>query len=194
MASPQYLFVHIPKTAGTSIRDEFKIKSTHHSPTYNKTDKTILLEKLNVAVQIKNYQRFISFAVLRHPYDRFLSAYQYLYHRNSNSFKVDFAYYQMLHKYSSLDDVLNDLSNLKNKIVHFVDQHNFVCDSEGKILVNHVLKFENLVEDLKTLNSKWPALKKTNPSPDMQISLTPDQKQKIYQAYKRDFEIFGFSP
>ena len=37
------------------------------------------------------------------------------------------------------------------RIIHFIPQSEFICNNDGKIMVDFIGRFENLNEDLKTL-------------------------------------------
>ena len=70
------IFIHIPKNAGTSIKDFFNRSDKFCIPLIkiNKHD-TIHQIKLKAP---KLYNSFRKFAIVRNPYDRTLSWYSYL--------------------------------------------------------------------------------------------------------------------
>ena len=71
----KFIFVHIPKTAGSSIhiffKDFFNIldRSDPLPEIHHKSFSSILNEDYS-------YRNYFKFAVIRNPYDRFLSAYR----------------------------------------------------------------------------------------------------------------------
>lgn len=172
--------------------------------------------ELNVRSQIPKLQNYYSFTVVRHPYTRFLSAYHYLL-RGGNQTSLDLEYQSILSSYPTMDDVINDLHNLKKKIVHFVDQSVFVylydkskimhkyeefeeeIDEEyfeyddENILVDRVIKFENLHTELPTvLPFYFP--EETQKSKTNDVVLNEFQKDKIANLYLKDFLLFDYYP
>jgi len=185
------LFVHIPKTGGISIFRQEHVPLTrviHHFPRVDPCG-TIQISLLHMSVVEPDFRDYESFTVIRCPIDRFLSAYAYLRQggmRNS----TDLKYQALLLSYPTLDDVLENLSELKTKIVHFVDQAAFVADEQDRILVNHVIRFENLREELERLDPGFASLPHLNASSHPPIVLTPEQKRQLTEIYQRDFRIF----
>jgi hypothetical protein len=214
------LFVHIPKTAGTfiilSLGNQIGMRSTHHYPKTHPKTKEIITMQLNVRSQIPKLENYYSFTVVRHPYTRFLSAYHYLL-RGGNQTGLDLEYQSILSSYPTVDDVINDLYNLKKRIVHFVDQYVFVylydkskimhkyegfeeeIDEEyfeyddENILVDRVIKFENLHTELPTvLPFYFP--EETEKSKTSDVVLNESQKDKIANLYLKDFLLFDYYP
>lgn len=192
------------------------MKSTHHYPKIHPKTKEIMTTELNVRSQIPKLYNYNSFTVVRHPYTRFLSAYHYLLH-GGNKGGLDLDYQSILSTYPTMDDVINDLHNLKKRIVHFVDQYIFVYlfdrskimhkyegfdeeideeyfeYDEDNILVDRVIKFENLHMELPTvIPFYYPEEKeKSKTSDDV---LTESQKDKIANLYIKDFILFDYYP
>ena len=79
---------------------------------------------------------------------------------------------------------------------HFIPQYEFICDSNNNIVVDKLFKFEEFNEILKFLNEKKYNTKKEknlNVSKNKEkIILNNNQKKKIYELYKKDFEIFKY--
>jgi len=189
----ELIFIHIPKTGGTSIVKRRRIKVLGHMPTHiNPINNHINRFMLNIAVKLPDFYKYNSFAVVRHPYTRFQSAYSYILRGGSN--EIDEMYKNWLLSYPNLDNILDDLSELKKKIVHFVEQHLYITDSDGTILVAHIVHFENLQNELEEIEPSFANLPHLNQSESDKIILTERQKAKIYEAYKKDFEIFNYEP
>ena len=188
------LFVHIPKTAGSSIivgtAGQIMIHNVDHGPVIDETTGKIKISSLNVAVRQPNYRDFFSFTVIRNPYDRFLSSYSYL--MKGGQHGLDDDYQALLLQYADMDAVLDDLPRLQHKIVHFVPQSVFVCNDYHDILVHCCIRFENLQQQLLTVHPGFASLPHLNASTHDSVVLTPLQKQKIAKVYARDFRIFGY--
>ena len=219
--SKEYLFCHIPKTAGSSInvllRKNKKYIIRGHPPTYIIKQNDIIVTKVTLSEHYRmvldgrqinhildfnplnvrsqpNYTNYFSFAFVRHPYSRILSAYNYLINGGGNNI-LDKSQSIILKRYNGFDNVIDNLGYLKNIIIHLIEQRHYVCDENDKILVNFIGKYENLNEDLITLSPELiniPHVNRTKNNHLTQLSLTNYHKEKIYEQYKKDFEIFNY--
>ena len=45
-------------------------------------------------------------------------------------------------------------SEIIYEIIHFIPQSEFICNNDGKIMVDFIGRFENLYEDLNDLSEK----------------------------------------
>lgn len=136
------LFIHIPKNAGTSI--EKAVYNTDwlvsHTPAirYFKEDKDKFLS-------------LKSFAFVRNPYDRFVSAFFYLKDGGAKKGKdLEFSYFIKNTSFSEFCfNILND-EEYKNKVlshIHFREQFKFICNAKKEIIINYVGRYENLASD-----------------------------------------------
>lgn len=186
------LFMHIPKTAGNSIMKQQCIgRVVRHYPFIDIRTGYINTSLLNVGVQCPQLKHYYSFTVVRHPYTRFASAYSFLLQGGVHN-AIDTRYRDLLLSYGTIDAVIDDLDHLKKKIVHFVDQYVFVVNQDDHILVDRVLKFENLQEELVSMTECFTDLGKHNSSPSEKLILTDEQKAKIAKCYEKDFLIFDY--
>jgi hypothetical protein len=137
-----------------------------------------------------------SFCIVRDPYERVISAYNFLKQTNMElrflpklpflSYKEHFA------KYTTIADCIEDLETLQHTNMMFVPQHTFVCDEDGTILVNSVIKIENISE-LVQIDPIFAHMPHKNKSNRGDVVLTDDMKKSIYRVYAKDFEIFQYS-
>ena len=151
----------------------------------------IEIEKLRFSNH-PNHGKCFSFTIVRNPYNRFLSAYNYLYGEGIGS-TLDKKYSTILKSYESFEHFVNNLHILKFEIVHLVEQNIFVCDTQDNIIVDFVGKYENLDQDIKKVsivNTLHLCIK--NKSQKYVNDIPDELKQKIYQEYKKDFIIFGY--
>ena len=78
----------------------------------------------------------------------------------------------------------------------FAPQWQMVADAEGRLLVDHVLKLENLAEDWKPLAARLglPAdLPRHNTSRSAGLPpMTPAASALLKQHFARDYELFGY--
>ena len=190
-----YLFVHIPKNAGNSIMKLFEEEKVplaikrHYPNCYE--DGTIKMFLLGIT-GYGCWQNFYSFAFTRNPYERVKSAYKYLMKGGLQA--LDKKYQGILMSYGSFKECCKHLHILKKTMVHFVSQSDFLCDCNDKILPNFVGKCENFEEDLRKVAPFIKRTIKINCSSDCcdDLELTDEIKQYIYEAYEKDFIIFGY--
>ena len=109
------------------------------------------------------------------------------------------AFQKYLSHYSDFEDfVLNGLnSEIIYEIIHFIPQSEFICNNDGKIMVDFIGRFENLNEDLKKLSEKINkeiVLEHHNKNNKLGFSkiYTEDMKLKVYKIYKKDVQIFKY--
>uniref|UniRef100_A0A6C0CTS6 Sulfotransferase domain-containing protein n=1 Tax=viral metagenome TaxID=1070528 RepID=A0A6C0CTS6_9ZZZZ len=182
------LFIHVPKTGGNSIKKTqfFKrCKYFKHKP----------------ITQIKNHKSDYkySFAVTRNPYDRVVSAFHYLKNGGEPNNAGDLQRQKKLLKYKAFSDFVKDL-HLFIHDTHFRPQYTFVCDKNDRILVDCILENETLERDIIKLYEKegLPVenIPKVNTSKHDNYSKYYDDvniKNKVYQIYKKDFELFNYT-
>ena len=138
------IFIHIPKTAGTSM-----IKSIFGDVSMEGHRNIKFYQRLFGA----HYKNFFIFCFVRNPWDRLYSSYRFLEKGGVNIHDKN-AYDTYLSGYNDFEDfVLNGLTDdlLKN-VIHFIPQSNFVCNDKNDVIVDFVGKFEHLDSDVKKLS------------------------------------------
>lgn len=133
------IFIHVPKTAGNSIfQTLFDANPQGHKEAlwYRKFD----------ALRFDEYYKF---GFVRNPWDRFVSAYFYLKHGGMGRYDCDFRdkYLCKVNSFSEFVKAMGDDSGYRKKImnwVHFKPQATFLCDENGRVLVDYIGAYENL--------------------------------------------------
>ena len=172
-----YIFIHIPKNAGTSFSKKYIGHETGHQNA-NTYDVSTLKK---------------SVAIIRNPYTRLQSCYKY--------FKMDNNYWSkkygnpMHHEYckkNSFSKFIDDLYNNKLKRdIHLLPQVSFL-KKDGKIYTK-LLRLENINDDFKKIFNQNIDLPLINKSKNIDINMDNETKNKIYEMYKEDFELLGYS-
>lgn len=185
-------FIHIPKTAGQSVRDAFGIdlngRSSHSLDTAE--DKALIRG------------HYIRFCVVRNPLTRFVSAYTYNVHhteakptgvrkvilenglnKDINDF-VAFFYGNKKHRFSDFD--------------HFKRQVFYCRTAKPQI----ILRQENLAKDIQIIARLVPehfvglgqrnSAKDRQDDPDLVTELTPKSQEMLLDYYDPDFLAFGY--
>lgn len=182
----QYIFIHIPKTAGKSIISKLHNRGATHL-CYSDYEE-ILGEKL------KNY--FI-FTVIRDPADRFASAFSYL-KAGGNQSKEDKAFAKQWIKNKDLNDFIETSfqhDKVKNSFF-FRSQASFLKNKNGQIAHIKILRLNSLQEDFASISGRLgvsPDLPYLNKSNSKQNVLSENAKRIIEQTYQEDYQLFHSS-
>jgi hypothetical protein len=186
-----YMFFHVPKAAGTSVSDAvFSTGVHHHRAVDAMRISPVLFEKL------------FKFGFVRNPYDRLFSAFHYMQRGGTVDQPFVSAIDIKLKSMGFAEFVLEWLPTQDLNQVNplWVPQCDFLCDSSGQILVDFVGRFETLDEDFVRLTRELgvgdAALPHRNKisSADYREFYPEAVRAAAYKLYRRDFEIFGYSP
>ncbi|NHK32400.1 MAG: sulfotransferase family protein [Asgard group archaeon] len=176
------IFVHIPKTAGTSVKKalNLSIETASHEPP------TLLVHK-------KTWENYFSFTIVRHPVERLLSSYYY--HTNKNYTGSYYRKFPDLHNFT-FQDYFRVFSQLNAHAL--IPQINFIKHKYSNKPIDIICKFSNLIEDLKPILDKLhinldiPHLNKGVYKKANKIEIDQDTLEKIHEFYKEDYITFGF--
>jgi hypothetical protein len=136
--------------------------------------------------------------ITRHPYDRLISAYFYLI-KGGGGNELDLSFMEKLQKYTSFKDFVMNIEKdgLINEILHICPMTYFLCDEEGKVLVTHIFKIEEIDKIDNFLEEN--GLEKlseihTNISIHSHYTEYLDREviDEINKLYKDDFELFNY--
>lgn len=198
------LFIHIPKTGGTTIEEEIKKKYNQTLYEwkwtndilpfpYNKKSlqhqfiQTIINYRNKLGVNFNN--RLKVFTIVRNPYDKIIS---------------DLFWFKLIKKDSTPEQVFNIIktkylynNNLDN---HNEPQWKFISNSNGiiydKIKIFHTEKLHDSNDEINkflgikinTDNKKMIGSVKNN----YNKYLNNNSKELIYNFYRKDFELFNY--
>jgi hypothetical protein len=180
-----FIFIHIPKTGGMSVRKFLKNKYNYKINTYstkekeqNLHDTLFQLESINNL----NENTFI-FSICRNPYRRIYSYYKYLIRENMISKSISFENY-----IKEIDST--KLSNLQQN--HFIQGWWLI--SKNNYLNKKIYYFENLNEFEKDFQGKLNRENKTNFDTSLYIEeYTNETRKRVLDIYYDDFLIFDYS-
>lgn len=174
------LFVHIPKTAGSSISkilndnslDNWKREyPRHHDPYFYLKDNNTIDEKV------------FSFSVVRNPYTRTYSCYKQF--NKANRTDISFITY--------LNNILEKKISAHTPLLH-LPQSFYLLGQGNKIQVTKLYKFENLKELEQDLNWKIDSYNVGDYTKDMYRDAYTDIAIDIVEKlYVLDFSVFGYS-
>lgn len=184
----QAIFIHIPKTGGTSLgRALFQSGRTGHFEWF-----------LYRFEEPEKFERYFKFAFVRHPLDRFLSAYNYLILGGKNS--VDAALGEDILRYGDINQFIEtgffDAHFCKQD--HFIKQVEFICDRNCEIMVDFVGRFENLERDSKKIAERLgvdcvlDVVNATKVKSANRNSISFRNLERLQRYYKADYSTFGY--
>lgn len=183
MRARRLIFVHVPRAAGTSIvRTLYGPGSIRHfSMRYYR------------AIDPSFAQEAQSFALLRDPVDRFISAYAFVRSRGTPASRLSAVFAEQTAYIASVDDYLSFLEARGPLDLDFVmrPQSWFVCDSEGAVLVKQLFLYG---EDHAALGDFLKAhdiamLPWLNRAERSEVTLTARQLGRIESLYAQDFTL-----
>lgn len=187
------IFIHIPKTAGTSVEQFLKDngkneieylgvqnnRSMHHYT-------ALELKKLEPRI----FDIYYKFSIVRNPYDRLLSEY-YWCPIPDVGFKYGKTKVEFLNYVSKVVKGKRYFENIYND--HFIPQYMFLYNN--KLLVDQLFKYEDLewvIDYLKkklNIERNFPSLNKFKIT---KSEWNENQKNRIYKLYKNDFILFNY--
>ena len=192
------LFIHIPKTGGTSIEQYFTKKfnipldkkslysgtETYNSVSYQHQLLRTIMSKENI-FNI-DYNNLFIFSIVRNPYHRMISELFYygLIQKDYTQIQVFEVIQKYFHKY-----ILGDKSDN-----HALPQHYFICDDDYKINEKVViLRTENLTNQMHDLGyNDFESHELSSNVSDYMSYLNSDSIRYINFFYEKDFQIFGY--
>ena len=193
------IFVHIPKTGGSTIElamgtdkndigcgfGEWKGIALQHGTVHD--IKTFLGNDI--------FDEYEKISIYRNPYSRMISEYYWCQIKDKG--------YKGKQTFDSFLDYVDECvrnENFNETIYHdhFIPQHKFVFDDNDKLVVDKIFNFDNFNTISEYLLEKYDI--NTNSIHDKKntiknkIVLNESQKRKIYDMYKKDFELFNIDP
>jgi chondroitin 4-sulfotransferase 11 len=193
MNKKKCIFIHIPKSAGTSIltslAENKRIFRDHATwrDFYNFNQ--------------NKFKRYYKFTFVRNPFDRLVSTYSYLLAGGNQNQDIYFKDYFIKNNITFELFVLDYLDSSKIfEHMIYAPQYLFVYDFQYKLRVDYVGKFENIEKDFinvsKSIRGLTP-LKKLNSSSrkDKYLEYYSNKRvvEKVVNLYKKDFEFFCYS-
>lgn len=157
---------------------KFKFNNNTISIHYNIIDYT---DYINIDIM----KQMIKFTIVRNPYDRAVSLFRFIYPslmQNKQNF-------------------IKFLSDIKSGILNntfFADQYSYIIDKNNNIIVDNIIKFENVQNDWIVFCTKYKIpstfLPKINYNDRTKVDLLDNMTKKlIYDIYKRDFNYFKYN-
>lgn len=192
------IFVHVPKTGGTSVQVAL-------SPWANKRFTGGHTTALEFAfIEPEAWQRYFTFGFVRDPWDRLLSAYQYLMALppELGISLQDFVRGRLLRYADDFDGFVAHLAAEPTVIYyvpHLRPQHTFLGDPQGHILVDHVARFEAIDAEWRGICQRigidvpLPHHRQSTPPTVHPPRYTAQSRAQVATLYQRDIALFGYA-
>lgn len=191
------VFVHIPKTGGTSIRKALSpyTPSTRRYPRLGKHAKAAVLR---AATGNKLWNELTSIAVVRNPWDWTVSTYHWWVQLALTQPALASKALEIKQLDSFRSFVLS--SHYKDYITHFraTDYIEWLIDSKGDLIVDHILRMECLNEDWQSLMAHFDL--GSDPLPhenhsthrDYRSYYDDDTAEVVAKKFKRSIDRFDY--
>lgn len=187
--SHKLIFIHIAKNAGTSTEKSLNMKVSGHHPFSFYKDK-----------YPSEWATYKKFAIIRNPWDRFVSSYEYSRMPESywHSMKGRARYgphpdYEKTRTMSIKDcaeALLKDRKFLKHH--GWLSQLSYIHDGQ-QIVVDELIRFENIESEIfSKLGFTIPYMNKSKRS-DYKSYYTQEAMHLVSELYKEDIKAFGYS-
>lgn len=185
-------FIHIPKVAGTSIEAALY-------GTFGKVGHRSALERRQSDPD--GFDLSFSFSFVRNPYDRFVSAFEYMRKGGRNKFDSEWAERNLSHykDFASFVVALKQPQIRRTLLdwMHFRPQHDLLCDADGTLMVDFVGKYETLETDFQKVSDR---LGKSMALPHFnrverncyEAYYSPETRAIVHSIYAKDFELFNY--
>lgn len=185
-------FVHIPKNAGTTVVNKLGLTPPGH---------------YHWAAHQEFYDKSLTkFSIVRNPWDRVVSCYEYAkmeesyWHSSKGDSKEGMHLDYNILKDKTFEQCVEILAEHPRSLRHqgWRPQWMWICDEDKNIMMDHVLKMETLDEELndllvKTGNEKI-KLEKVNTSTRTDYRDYYDDKTRmiVSEIYKDDIQMFNY--
>jgi hypothetical protein len=204
------VYVHVPKTGGTTIENIslFEDGGLHHSLTDHQTIDVMMKDSEDRALT-----DFATAAHIRHPCERYISAFHYLKDGKGNTH--DTAWAEEHIGSMSIDEFVQSQREKNwpgdDHYTHFNEMHPFLFHSNGEFGIDHLLCQEQWDEGIARLyssvgmptpdyllnSSKDVTNKKPNHARENKhescADLQPETRQAIEEKYAMDYCVFGYA-
>ncbi|MEJ2619837.1 MAG: sulfotransferase family 2 domain-containing protein [Candidatus Thiodiazotropha sp.] len=207
-----FLFVHIAKTGGTSVRSalqplrwrdpwyypmflcsRFSHLSGHRIGTKFPRHSRIVAAKELLPEAF--FDKLFKFAIVRNPWDLQVSSYHHIRRERPH----------LITHIKGFDHFIRWKLDPQRLYQYHVDtsiqsQLDYLIDLQGKILVNFIGHYENLAEDFKSITTQLQIdgislphkRRATDRSKDYREYYTDDLAELVGNHFKRDIEAFGY--
>ncbi len=212
--SRKFLFVHIAKTGGTSVRAalrRYRWGSWYTLPLWLASQIDQLSRprhKLGLkfprhakAIAAKEmlpqevFEKLFKFVVVRNPWDLQVSSYHHILREKPEVLQGVKSFQDFLRFKFDPDRAYNFMLDISAEL-----QHEYIVDLQGEVIVDFIGRYESLEADFQKICShisiptpKLPHLRKAQDRKDYRSYYTDDLAELVAKHYERDLELLSYS-
>ncbi|WP_422362436.1 sulfotransferase family 2 domain-containing protein [Reichenbachiella sp.] len=184
------IFVHIPKAAGIAISQSLfnNLGGGHETIRYYQE-----------ILKPSDFDSFFKFTIVRNPWDRLYSAYEYL---KQGGFGINDKKWfdENIAKYNSFENFVMNWLSIENckKYIHFLPQKHFIENKHGQVELDFVGNFETIQDDFSEISKQLKRriqLKHINSrkvSRNYKSAYTKGMIEKVREVYSIDLEVLNY--
>lgn len=187
----QCIFVHIPKSAGRSVRESL----FDNAPGAHRT-----LAGYQAVLAPKLFTQCFKFTFVRNPWDRLVSAFFYL--KNKNMMSNQRWAKENLSKFEDFNTFITQWLTRENlwSYVFFRPQYHFISFEDKQPAVDFIGFYENLAADFNVIRDRIKSsaqLEEKNRNSqrgrDYREYYTDETRNLVAALYAEDIELFGYA-
>ena len=183
------IFIHIPKNAGTFIW--FLLKKIdeniviHWNTKYSSYGLSTLHNKSTDIKELCNfdYSEYIVFCVIRNPIERLISFYNYI-KNNVNYQTHNIVKNQTFKEFITYNFSKKDLFETNN-----ISQYDFIYNKEDNLLVNKIIRYERLFEELKEMLISIESFNMSKIELEKELNIYINKSEKFITSIDIDKEL-----
>jgi hypothetical protein len=199
------IFVHIPKTGGTSVenmlwpdrttRTEKELWMGFVKPLFNKYQtgglQHLLARQISCEVGREVFENYYKFAFVRNPWDKAVSQYVFMNRRQDLREFIGMSSDHCFEKYLELIK--------KREHVQWKKQTDFVLDTHGELMVDDVVKLEEVTRHAERLSAQVGVSFNNLPHDNKGIRkdyyhyYDATTREMVADMYKEDIEYFAYA-
>jgi len=196
----KFVFIHIPKNSGTAMTEELQkiYKNTKLLKHCERDGKNIGIDKMHLYYDViyefiskDILDNYFKFCIIRNPYNKVYSAWNFIKERYGYSNVNDFIKYKLNEEFIYGKEIIPGDAR-----VHYRPQFTFVYDNKNNKFADFIMRYESLNEDISIMNEKYGLNIKSYDNGNSQKSyinlLNKESILKINSLYKKDFELFNY--
>jgi len=181
------IFIHIPKTGGTSVAVALFGTDSRHVPIAE-----------YIQANPRKARRYFKFTIVRNPYDRLVSSFHFLKQGGLHQWDRRWAE-ENLTEYPDFRTFVREWLTVENAAswAHFVPQYQFVTDSRGTVCMDFIGRYESLAADFAQVAArlgKDVSLPWENQGRHEHYATYYDDETRrlVASVYAKDLELFGY--
>lgn len=201
--SKNFVFIHNPRTAGTTISNNFITGSRCvNVPLYSKIlsriDSATYWHCVPATKSIVDFSNLFVFGFIRNPYSREYSTYGFI----KKELQLDITFEKFISIRFDGGRATNGMDKRTKSIIMNLfkcNQYGFFCDIDKNIITSNIYRFENLtssIDDInKTLGIEINISEKKNASNEIinyKEAYNDEMKEYVKNFYQVDLDCFGY--